>query len=304
MNQFVAFLLCMVVCQCSFALQRDDDTINRLNKAGKRVGYWIMTEDNQPITAGSPLKRKEGRYVNGRRNGAWIYYFSDAKTIRLIGEFVDNRPGGAYFRFDKKGEITQASSVIRKISSKQHYETFNNMFACRLMFHNREMVAGQVFFKPKVFEVPYAYNFWMEEKIEESRQVASEVNFSWLNGNYAQLYANYLKVRTPKKHLEENTSIKEVARKINKLNEEENRNPSPTNVITPPVVVDPRVARGLIFQPNGFNKLYTRSDEIWIDGYFRNGQLKDGKVFLYDHDGVLLKVRVYKDGKYVSDGGL
>jgi antitoxin component YwqK of YwqJK toxin-antitoxin module len=60
----------------------------------------------------------------------------------------------------------------------------------------------------------------------------------------------------------------------------------------------------MVFVPNGLNKLYTENSEIWIDGHFINGKLYSGKVFIYDRDGVLLKVRVYKNGVYDSDGVL
>ena len=74
-------------------------------------------------------------------------------------------------------------------------------------------------------------------------------------------------------------------------------------VIYPPTVKNPRT-KGLKFVPNGYNKIYNESDEIWMDGEFKNGQLWDGKVFDYSKDGILLKVRVFKLGKYHSDGQL
>ena len=76
-----------------------------------------------------------------------------------------------------------------------------------------------------------------------------------------------------------------------------------TTSIFPPTVKNPRT-KGLKFVPNGYNKIYNESDEIWMDGEFKNGQLWDGKVFDYSKDGILLKVRVFKLGKYHSDGQL
>lgn len=299
------FILLFVLLSFSQVFASDADTINKTNKQGKRVGYWVLTESNAPTTLNSNSRRKEGYYVNGRKNGAWVFYYDDAKTIRLIGEFKDNRPGGAYFRFNKKGDITQASTVTNQIRNNQQYESFNNFFACKMLFHNRETVAGLVFFKPKVFQVPYSYQFWMEEDLEENKSINARVNFNWLNASYAQLYANYLQIRAPKNTKVQNPSLKNVANRINRIQVAETTLVKPRpNELAPPFVNDPRVAEGAIFLPNGFNKLYTKSNEIWIDGYFKNGQLKDGKVFLYDHDGVLLKVRVYKNSKYVSDGGL
>ena len=76
-----------------------------------------------------------------------------------------------------------------------------------------------------------------------------------------------------------------------------------SNEIFPPTVKNPKT-KGLKFVPNGYNKIYNLSEEIWMDGEFKNGQLWDGKVFDYDKDGILLKVRVFKNGKYHSDGQL
>ena len=281
------------------------DTLNKLDANGKRTGYWVVDEENDATTLESKSKRKEGRYIKGRKFGPWICYYPDGETPRLIGEYLDNRPGGAYFRFDKKGELLQASTVPSRITPSQSLEVHNGLFNCRMMFHNREMVAGQVFFAKRVFSIPYSYQFWVEESLNQNLSQNAHVNFAWLSQNYPQLYSTYLSVRTPRKVMVENPEIQNVVSKIERI-QDSNSNNSPVRnaMMNAPFIHSPRVAKGVTFQPNGFNKLYTPSDEIWIDGQFKNGQLKDGKVFVYDHDGVLLKVRIFKDGMYVSDGGL
>jgi hypothetical protein len=72
---------------------------------------------------------------------------------------------------------------------------------------------------------------------------------------------------------------------------------------TAPIVQRPRT-KGAKFVLNGYNKVYNQNDEIWQDGTFRNGQLWDGKVYEYDSDGILLRVKVFKKGVYHSDGQL
>ncbi len=284
---------------------READTLNKFDARGKRTGYWVVDEGNDATSLDSKSKRKEGRYIKGRKFGAWICYYPDGKTPRLIGEYLDNRPGGAYFRFDKKGELLQASTVARKITQSQNLEVHNGLFDCRMMFHNREMVAGQVFFAKRAFSVPFSYQFWVEESLNQNQSENAHVNFAWLSQNYPQLYSTYLNVRIPHKVSVENPEIQNVVSKIERIQDSNTNNSHTRNsVMNAPVIHTPRVAKGAVFQPNGFNKLYTVSDEIWIDGQFKNGQLKDGKVFVYDHDGVLLKVRIFKDGLYVSDGGL
>ena len=90
-----------------------------------------------------------------------------------------------------------------------------------------------------------------------------------------------------------------------------------TEMVSPQIkVVDPGFVRepapsvgaartkGEAFKANGYNKVYNENDEIWQDGEFRNRSLWNGKVYDYDSDGILLKVRVFKNGYYHSDGQL
>jgi antitoxin component YwqK of YwqJK toxin-antitoxin module len=58
------------------------------------------------------------------------------------------------------------------------------------------------------------------------------------------------------------------------------------------------------YTPNGYNKIYNQNKELWMDGEFKNNQLWDGRILIYDDEGLLLKIEVYKEGVYHSDGQL
>ena len=58
------------------------------------------------------------------------------------------------------------------------------------------------------------------------------------------------------------------------------------------------------FKPNDYNKVLNDDKEIWMEGEFKNGLLWDGKLYIYDEDGLLLKLEIYKEGVYISDGQL
>jgi len=64
----------------------------------------------------------------------------------------------------------------------------------------------------------------------------------------------------------------------------------------------PKVEKG--FKVNGYNKVINDDKEIWMEGEFKDGLLWDGKLYLYDEDGLLLKLEIYKEGVYISDGQL
>ena len=59
---------------------------------------------------------------------------------------------------------------------------------------------------------------------------------------------------------------------------------------------------GAGFNENGYNKLYNENVDIWQDGEVRNRKLWDGKVYLYDSDGILISVKIFKNGVFHSDG--
>jgi antitoxin component YwqK of YwqJK toxin-antitoxin module len=69
------------------------------------------------------------------------------------------------------------------------------------------------------------------------------------------------------------------------------------------VVTNP-ITKGVTFFSEGYNKVYNENDEIWLDGNFKAGQLYDGKVYIYNDDGILKKIKIYKEGKFHSLGQL
>ena len=291
----------LLVSTLSFSAMEKNDTLNRLDAKGRRTGWWIFDKENNPVSDSKAEKSKEGRFIKGRKYGAWINYYEDGKTPRLIGEYSDNRPAGSFVRFNKQGKITQAGAVPRKIPVSQFLLSKNSVFSCKLLFVNKETVAGQVFFTSNIFMKGYATRFWMGSVINEETTKASEVNFDWLNENYKELMISYLEDRNP---VTERLKLNEEIVSAEKPKKKEAPVSKNLPYFRPPVVSDPIVAPGASFKQNGLNKVFTRESEIWMDGYFKNGRLESGKVFVYDRDGILLKVRVYKEGVYYSDGVL
>ncbi len=56
------------------------------------------------------------------------------------------------------------------------------------------------------------------------------------------------------------------------------------------------------FDGNGYKKLYNRNRQIAKDGVFKNFRLIDGKDYEYDDNGLLLRIGIFKGGKYIGDG--
>jgi antitoxin component YwqK of YwqJK toxin-antitoxin module len=52
---------------------------------------------------------------------------------------------------------------------------------------------------------------------------------------------------------------------------------------------------------NGQHTLYNKNKQITKDGKFENNRFMEGKAYIYDENGILTRVAVYKNGVYVGD---
>ena len=52
---------------------------------------------------------------------------------------------------------------------------------------------------------------------------------------------------------------------------------------------------------NGKQTLYNKSKQITKDGWFKDNRFMEGKAFIYNDNGILTQIAVYKNGIYVGD---
>lgn len=84
------------------------DTLNQTDENGLKQGYWIISSEMKP-EKGYPkgTRIEEGIYLDDRKNGLWKKYHKDGKTVRLIGTYKNNRPGGEYWKFYPSGVLME-----------------------------------------------------------------------------------------------------------------------------------------------------------------------------------------------------
>ncbi len=58
------------------------------------------------------------------------------------------------------------------------------------------------------------------------------------------------------------------------------------------------------FTGNGYFILYNKNKQISQKGEFKDGRLYNGKIYRYNKDGILIRVEVYKNGRYIGDAPL
>jgi antitoxin component YwqK of YwqJK toxin-antitoxin module len=258
---------------------------NKRNADGERQGKWIFTGKDYPHkNLPKTQKVEEGYYVNGRKEGVWIKYFANG-GIQLKGTYNNNRPEGSFTRYYQNGQIAEQGEFrangYKGLLLRYHE---NGQLAYRANFNNQGQESGKVSYYHPNGKLALSYTV----KNGEVKGQVSRYNTS------GQLQSSY--------QIAPDGAISAV-QKANNQTAIAAPKPLATTNLYPPRLTNPKT-KGLRFVANGYNKVYNNNDEIWMDGDFKNGQLFDGKVYDYDQDGILQKVRIYKLGKYHSDGQL
>lgn len=283
---FSGFLSGSLVIASTLPSNEQDGKLNQKDSEGRKQGKWIYLGKDRPSEGFPPEgKIEEGPYKDDRKDGTWIKYYNDGITPKLKGIYKNNRPEGEYIKLNPKGVIIEKGNFTR------------GKYIDSLVRYNTD---GSVSYQ----------GFYNEQGNEEGK-----IKYYYPNGQLEFEYTSENgSPRGKAVRYHENGDVKEIIQfgdggQVVNSEKREMVNPA-VKVKDPsaskeqaPVVNSPNT-KGAKFLPNGYNKIYNANQEIWQDGEFKSGRLWEGKVYEYDRDGILLKVRVFKSGVYHSDGQL
>lgn len=270
-------------------LHADTREINQVDENGLRQGYWIikgyMVNDD---AFGPNATVEEGNYVNNRKEGLWKKYYPTG-ILRSEITYKNNRPSGAYAIYYSNGQIEEKSNWVRN----------KNIGEFKRFYPNGEP-------QQEFFFADNGKRNGVQKYYYENGQLALEVNIR--NGKEEGEMRRYY----------ENGKLSETkVMSGGELNQGSTRTyrgnaPKEPKVSTKPVVNNkevPPAAKSeakpndaFTFEPDGHNILYNASQQITQVGDFRNGRLWDGKWYRYNKDGILVRIEIYKDGKYIGTG--
>lgn len=271
--KFAAVLFSILL---SISFTSNAQNLNQKDANGQRTGKWVIYQK------GTKIKFEEGTFVNGRKEGLWKRYQSDGVNVKIEAQYKNNRPSGTYVKYYPNGKIKEKGTLI-----------LNQYRDSLIRFYENGKVEYQGSFNSLGKEQGKITYYYSNGNIEYEYEAS--------NGTPSGRAVKYYENGAIKEELSYNSngtvSSSVKSEKKNTLNISNNTGKKA------PALGTPRT-RGKAFLPNGYNKCYTVNDEIWQDGIFKNGQLWDGKVYEYDKDGILIKVKIYKEGVYHSDGQL
>lgn len=265
------------------------DTINVIDFNGKKQGQWIVFGKAKPNTcyASNPTSKvEEGKYADNKKAGIWKEYYCNSNIKNKI-TYTNGRPDGYAIMYHENGKISEEG--LWKINKwvgdyKLYYE--NGQVQQEFKFNNTGKREGpQKYYYENgqvMIEGTWASGkeAGMIKEYYDNGDVKAEKNFN--NGAVDEAS---IKTYEPKKPIVE-VKEKPVIDKVVTVKKEETAQ-DPKNKI--PTVL------------NGYYVLYNKNRQKTKDGDFKDNRLINGKNYIYDDNGILKRIEIYKNGGYAGD---
>lgn len=286
---FIPILLIFRIGYCQSRLYEiaanGKDTLNLVDELGKKQGKWILKGKHKPGSCYAPeQKAEEGKYADNRKIGKWLEYYCNGNMKNQL-TFQNGRPDGYAIMYHDNG----------KISEEGNWKNNRWTGPYKLYYENGQPQHEFNFNASGKREGPVKYFY-------ENGQLAIEGNF--VNGKEAGVIKEYHEngdIKAEKTFNDGNVdvaSIKEYAPKKPIVKTVE-KIEGPKVVLKPDEKVNGASKGPLVL--NGQNITYNKNKQITKDGVFKDNRLMDGKAYIYDVNGILQRISVYKNGNYVGD---
>ncbi len=280
------FITCKIVIAQSYELV-NNDTINVIDLTGKKQGKWVITNAvlHKPCYT-DDQKVEEGKYLDSKKTGFWKEYFCNNALKSKIA-YENNRPSGYAIMYHDNGKIKEEG----------------------LWKNNRWVGDYKLYFSNG--QVQQAFTFNASGKREGEQQYFYEngqlmIEGMWAEGKESGTLKEYYENGDLRSQKDFNGGNLDVA----SVKNYEPKKPlveTPAEILieapAPPVMAkkDEKDNLGKVFSGEGYWKLYNINKQISKDGEFHKNRLMDGKAYFYSADGILTRIAVYKEGKYIGD---
>jgi antitoxin component YwqK of YwqJK toxin-antitoxin module len=261
------------------------DTINKIDVDGKKQGKWMVlgkTKTESCYSSNSIVE--EGQYYENKKIGVWKDYHCNGNLKTKI-TYVNGRPDGPASKYYENGKLKEEG--IWKISKwVGEYKLFyaNGQLHQEFNFNtNGKREGTQRYFHENgkiMIEGNWAsgQESGVIKEYYDTGELKSEKNF---NSGAVDLAS--IKDFDPKKPLK--PEAPKESKKVMLKKEEIIENVKPNT----PLIL------------NGYHVLFNKNRQVSKDGDFKDNTLINGKNYIYDENGILLKIEVYKNGYYVGN---
>lgn len=282
-------------CTASFAQSQTyemigKDTMNRIDFDGRKQGKWILLGKHKSGTCYKIDQEVEkGNYLDNKKVGVWVEFYCNGNMKDKL-TFNNGRPEGYAIMYHENGKISEEGNW-----------KINKWVGNYKLYHENGQVQHEFVFNPSGRREGAQKYFY------ENGQVAIEGNF--VNGKENGLIKEFHEngeIKAEKNYADgsvDPASIKSF----------EPKKPLPVKSADP-IDNSPKLTVGKDEAPNeaanskkgplilnGQHTLYNKSKQMTKDGIFSNNTFMEGKAYIYNENGILTRVLVYKNGVYIGD---
>jgi antitoxin component YwqK of YwqJK toxin-antitoxin module len=288
MKKFTLVLL-LIVSTAGLAFAADTDSLNIVDASGKRQGPWTLYGRDKKDPAYAPdAKWQEGRYKDSQKVGVWTeYYPTGSKKSELT--FVNNRPNGHAVMYNENGKKSEEGTWVgtRWVGD---YKLYYDDGTPRQSFNYSQLgqrEGTQTYIHPNgkvaiTVDMKGGKEQGWKKEYDENGNLIRETFFA--DG-----------VIDPSKTKTYDTPAAKAPEKA----PEELEHKQESKVVSDPNF---KPNKG-VFNGEGDWILY-KNGQITMKGNFHQKKLVNGEERIYNNNGLLQQIKIYKDGKYVGDGPL
>jgi antitoxin component YwqK of YwqJK toxin-antitoxin module len=262
----------------------DGDTINVIDENNMKQGFWKIFGNMRKLPDYAPDQLIEhGKYANSRKQGLWTKFFPSGKTKSEI-EYKNSRPNGAYRTYFENGQIEEEGSWKNNRNTKDFKRYYEN-----------GQVSQQFAFNPQGKRDGKQTYFY------ENGQVMIEADIESGKEKFVKEFYEDGSIKAEKSFIDgkldvANTTVYESTDPI--------KEKKPEGVIQVVKVSKDEYVNSGDFKGDGKYKMYNADRQISKDGLFQAYRFMEGKQYIYNDNGILTQVKLFKDGRYIGDAPL
>ena len=255
---------------------------------GKKEGPWVIFAKMRNLKGYKPDdKYEEGDYKANRKIGLWKRYYASGNLKSEITYLNGRANGGFTTYYDEAGKVEEVGNQSGRVLTGD-FERYhkNGTIAQKKTFNDKGQSEGaqKYVFENGVVELEFTTKAGVETGTAIRRWPNGDIKEVIEYGAGGVIASREQKVRVnPPIDVAKDDDAKETE-KVGGTIQEGGKEITVVEI------------------PDGKRKVYNDNKDIWMDGDFKDGRLKNGKLYIYDSDGLIEKVEIYKNFKYAADG--
>lgn len=278
------FIVSFIFATFLSAFAQEGGKTNLTDPNGKRQGYWVITGIMQKDRAyANEAKVEEGNYKDSQKTGIWKAYYPTGKNKNEF-TYVNNRPNGHAIVYNENGTKKEEGTWVGNRWTGDYHFYYEDGTERQAFNYNQtgQREGKQVYKHPngvvaiEVTEKAGKEDGWKKEYDEKGHLIRE----TFYNGG----------IIDTSKTIEHKVDP-DVSPPVDVIVGEGDKAP-----IVPPDMKPPSGD----FIGEGPYTLY-RNGQITQKGTFHLKRLIDGESRIYDNNGLLIQIKLYRDGKYVGD---